>query len=170
MNLDLDKISQAVTNVTQSNSALDTLMSFERVLDELDLYAFRNWKLGELVQGPDTSRYYVTCTFMWPRKLMPDPRGGQRLLEHGCQVRYRRGRLYLPRPIKDPSDFRPGTKVPRLDPHKIWIVEIVMPLTLVGQIEVGSLELESAEANLSEIDQAYEQDQESGNQPMQQEQ
>ena len=50
--------------MTESN--LITLMDFERVLDELDLYAFQNWKQGELVVGPEYERYFVSYTFMRP--------------------------------------------------------------------------------------------------------
>ena len=48
-----------------TDSAVGTLMDFERVLDELDLYVFANWKKGELVEGPVYEKYFVTCTFMW---------------------------------------------------------------------------------------------------------
>jgi hypothetical protein len=62
---------------------MSTLLDFERVLDEADLYAYKNWLLGELVQGPDIGKYSVTCVFMWPYKLMPDPRGAKRLATIG---------------------------------------------------------------------------------------
>ncbi len=61
--------------IFMTDSAVSTLLDFERVLDELDLYAFANWKQGELVEGPTYQKYFVTCTFMWPYKKMPDPKG-----------------------------------------------------------------------------------------------
>jgi hypothetical protein len=53
-----------VQGVHDSNNLLETLMDFERVLDELDCYAFPNWIKGELVEGPITSRHWVSATFM----------------------------------------------------------------------------------------------------------
>ena len=50
--------------ISMSDSALNTLMDFERVIDELDIYVFKHWKQGELVQGPKYEKYFVTCTFM----------------------------------------------------------------------------------------------------------
>ena len=61
-------ISDVIENTKEifmTDSSLDTLLDFERVLDELDLYVFANWKKGELVEGPVYEKYFVTCTFMW---------------------------------------------------------------------------------------------------------
>jgi len=52
-----------VKDIYLSNSSLNTLLDFERVLDELDMYAYLNWQKGELVEGPIVEKYYVTCTF-----------------------------------------------------------------------------------------------------------
>ena len=85
-----------IKNVYMTDSNLTTLMDFERVIDELDLYAFKNWKQGELVEGPVYERYFVTCTFMWPYKFMPDPDGATRLLDYGCEVRFKKDMLEYP--------------------------------------------------------------------------
>ena len=47
---------------------LSILKDFERVIDELDVYVFANWEDGELLSGPNDSRHFVTCSFMWPAK------------------------------------------------------------------------------------------------------
>jgi len=135
-----------------------TLLDFERVLDELDLYAFKNWAIGELVSGPDIGKYRVTCIFMWPEKLMPDPRGARRLLPFDCEVRYKKTTMKVPMKIQDPSDYRPGTKKARLVEKKIWLVEITMPKALMSDIRTGSIELEDEEIDLADLDSAYEQD------------
>jgi hypothetical protein len=145
-----------IKTVSMSNSALETLMDFERVLDELDLYVFQNWKSGELVSGPVYEKYFVTCTFMWPYKKPPDVRGAMRLLEYDCEVRYKEEQLEYPVKIKDPSDFEPGTKVARTGKVPVWLVEIVMPKQLMFEIERGSLELESESIDAEDVEQAYE--------------
>ncbi len=153
------KIRDIIDNVKQiylTDSALETLMDFERVLDELDLYAFENWKKGELVKGPDYERYFVTCTFMWPKKMMPDPEGGVRLLDYGCEVRYIREELEYPIKVKSPDDFAPGTKMNKMATKPVWLVEITMPKKLMQDITKGSIELEGETISAEDIEQAYE--------------
>lgn len=142
--------------ITLTDSALNTLMDFERVIDELDLYAFENWKMGELVEGPIYEKYFVTCTFMWPHKKMPDPRGAVRLTEYECEVFFQRETLEYPVKIKSPDDFKPGTKVAKKGTAPVWLVKIVMPKTLMQEIHQGSLELESGNVDMEDIEQAYE--------------
>jgi len=143
--------------IFMTDSALNSLMDFERVLDELDLYVFAHWKEGELVEGPVYEKYFVTCTFMWPYKLMPDPRGGERLLDYDCEVYYSKDKLEYPIKVKTPDDFEDGTKMPKMKKVPVWLVKIVMPKKLMQEIQQGSLELESATLDLEDIEQAYEQ-------------
>jgi hypothetical protein len=142
--------------IFMTDSAVGTLLDFERVLDELDLYAFANWKQGELVEGPEYQKYFVTCTFMWPYKKMPDPKGAARLAEYECEIRYKQDFFEHPDKINTPDDFKPGTKVPKMIQSPIWLVEIVMPKKLMADIQQGALELESGTIDMEEVDQAYE--------------
>jgi hypothetical protein len=142
--------------IFMTDSAVSTLLDFERVLDELDLYAFANWKSGELVEGPVYEKYFVTCTFMWPYKKMPDPKGATRLTEYDCEVTYKQDFFEHPDTVKKPTDFKPGTRVPRTIKSPVWLVEIVMPKKLMSDIQQGALELESGTVDMEDIDQAYE--------------
>ena len=65
---DIKDIISNIENIYGSNNSLNLLKDFERVIDELDVYVYDNWFDGELVQGPVESRYWVRCTFMWPKK------------------------------------------------------------------------------------------------------
>jgi hypothetical protein len=103
-------VAQNIRDIYMSEGILLNLLDFERVLDELDIYAYKNWSLGELVDGPKISKYKVSCIFMWPEKLMPDPRGGRRLLPFDCEVIFKKDRIKIPIKIENPSDFKPGTK------------------------------------------------------------
>ena len=143
-------------DIFMTDSAVNTLLDFERVLDELDLYAFDNWKQGELVEGPVYEKYFVKCTFMWPYKKMPDPRGAARLSEYDCDVNYQHDFFEHPDTVKTPQDFKPGTKFPKMVKSPIWLVEIVMPKKLMQDIEQGALELESGTVDMEDIDSAYE--------------
>lgn len=152
-------ISDVIENTKEifmTDSALDSLMDFERVLDELDLYVFANWKAGELVEGPVYEKYFITCTFMWPHKMMPDPRGGERLLSYDCEIYYAKDMLEYPIKVETPDDYEPGTKMPKMAKKPIWLVTIVMPKKLMQEIKQGSLELESATLDMEDIEKAYE--------------
>jgi len=101
-------IKEIIDNIEQiygSNNSLTLLKDFERVVDELDLYVYDNWMDGELAEGPKEDRYFVECTFMWPKENMPEPAGGKRLLEYGCKVSYAETMLKEVRKIKTPDDI-----------------------------------------------------------------
>jgi hypothetical protein len=151
-------VADNIKNLYMSEGSILSLLDFERVLDELDIYAFKNWQLGELVDGPEVGRYTVTCTFMWPEKLMPDPRGGRRLLPFDCKVRFKKSRIKIPVKITEPDDFVPGTHKARLIEKTVWLVEITMPKSLMTDIRTGSIELEDQDIDLEDLDQAYEED------------
>lgn len=151
-------VAQNIKDLYLSEGSLLTLLDFERVLDELDLYAFKNWILGELVDGPDVGKYRVTCIFMWPEKLMPDPRGARRLLPFDCKVKFKKTTIAIPIKIEDPDDYIPGTHKARIVNKPVWLVEITMPKSLMNDIRTGSLELEDQVIDLEDLDQAYEED------------
>ena len=156
MSQSISDVIENTKEIMMTDSNLVTLLDFERVLDELDLYVFANWKDGELVSGPTYEKYFISCTFMWPYKKMPDPRGGERLLSYDCEVYYKKDMLEAPVKIKDPDDFEPGTKMPKLEKMPVWLVTIVMPKKLMQEIQQGSLELESDTIDLEDVEQAYE--------------
>jgi hypothetical protein len=152
------QVAENIRDIYLSEGSLLTLLDFERVLDELDLYAFKNWQVGELVSGPKIGKYNVSCIFMWPEKLMPDPRGARRLLPFDCVVKFKKTLMKVPIKVTNPDDFRPGTHKARLIEKKIWLVEITMPKSLMADIRTGSVELEDEEVDLEDLDRAYEQD------------
>lgn len=153
---DIRDIIDNTKNVYMTDSSLESLMDFERVLDELDTYVYQNWLKGELVEGPIYEKYFVTCTFMWPYQMMPDPRGAERLLDYNCKVRFRKTELSYPVTVKDQDDFRPGTHMPKMVKKPVWLVEITMPKQLMRDIHRGSIELENDNVDLEDIEQSYE--------------
>lgn len=156
--IDFVSIVDTIKNIYASDGSMSTLLDYERVLDEADLYAFKNWKYGELVEGPDVGRYNAKCIFMWPYKLMPDPRGGVRLTKIGCKVKYGKGEIKVPVEVKDYDDFQPGTRYPKMQNRKVWFVEIIIPFDLMEDIKEGSIDLADQTIDLSEIQDAYDSD------------
>jgi hypothetical protein len=157
------EIVQNVKGIMTSDGTMATLLDFERVLDEADIYAFKNWKLGELVDGPQVKRYEVACTFLWPRALMPDPRGAKRLLPLGCKTQFKKTSIKVPVQVKDAGDFKPGTHYPKLVEREVWLVNITMPKQLMNDIREGSIDIADQTIELEDLDDAYEKDYDKAN-------
>ena len=156
--VDFVSIVSTIKGVFSSDGAMSTLLDFERVLDEADLYAFKNWELGELVQGPDSKRYTVKCVFMWPYKLMPDPTGAKRLASIGCNTSFAKTKIKVPIEVKSEDDFVQGTRYPKGVEKKVWLIEIEIPKSLMNEIKEGSIDLADQTIDLDEIEDAYEDD------------
>ena len=95
---------------------------------------------------------------MWPYKLMPDPRGALRLHTIGCKVRFGKSELDVPVEVQDYEDFVPGTRYPKMNKRKVWFVEIQIPFELMDDIKEGSIDIADDTIDLSEIEDAYNED------------
>jgi hypothetical protein len=137
---DILEVIKNVETIYNNNSSLAILKDFERVLDEMDMYVYKNWKDGELASGPKVDRHWVTAEFMWPYDKMPDPVAGKRLIDLGCKVMYEKTNVVEPRKIRTPDDLRPGTKKGKLETNPVWLVEIMMPKKLVFDIFNGYMD------------------------------
>lgn len=151
-------IVDTVKGIYMSDGSMSTLLDFERVLDEADLYAYKNWINGELVQGPIVGRYTCKCVFMWAFKLMPDPRGSLRLVNVGGTVTFGKGEIDVPVEVEDYDDFQSGTRYPKMSKRKVWFVEIEIPLDLMEDIKEGTIDLADQTIDLSDIEDAYNED------------
>lgn len=160
--INFTSIVDTVKGIYTSDGSMSTLLDFERCLDEADLYAYKNWIIGELVQGPTVGRYDCKCIFMWPYKLMPNPKGALRLLKVGCKVRFGKGKIKVPVEVKDYEDYQPGTRYPRMTERKVWFVEITIPFELMDDIKEGSIDLAGQTIDLSDIEDAYDEDLDEG--------
>jgi len=151
-------IIDTIKGIFTSDGSMATLIDFERCLDEADLYAFKNWELGELVSGPDVKKYSVSCVFMWPYKLMPDPRGAKRLLSVGCKIRFKKTKIKVPVQIDTPDDYMPGTRYPKSAEKMVWLIYIQVPSELMDDVKEGSIELADQTIDLEELDDSYDED------------
>ena len=89
---------------------------------------------------------------------MPDPRAALRLINIGCRVTYGKGEVEVPVEVKDYDDFNPGTRYPKMHKRKVWFVEVVVPVDLMDDIKEGTIDLADQTIDLSEIDDAYNED------------
>lgn len=135
-------LNDQIKKVSETNTLLDMLLEFERTLDNMDLYAFKNWQKGEVLEGPDLDRHYVTVKLMYMAEDMPDPAGAKRLFDRGAMVKYNKNQLISPAKVKSYDDvttemtddgrvkYKAKTKT-----EDIWVVEIKMPRRYVDEFE-----------------------------------
>jgi len=157
--------------VSEGESLLDMLLEFEGILDEVDLYAYKNWIKGEILEDPDVGRHWVTAKFMYMSEEMPDPAGAERLLSRGMKVKFCREELKYPKKIKNWDDIDQsrsfnamgggyggvgglggvGYVKPKVMTDKVWVVEITMPRkyvdnTIQDYVDVGDDEFIDTDA------------------------
>ena len=154
-NIDYVSIIDTVKGIFTSDGSMAVLLDYERVLDSADLYAFKNWELGELVQGPDVKRYTVSCTFLYPDSMMPNPMGAKRLLILGAVIKFKKTKIKVPIQVKDYDDYIPGTRYPKSASRSIWLVSIQLPKKLIGEVKQGSIDLSGQSIDLSDLEDAY---------------
>lgn len=155
----LDAIKQTLVGITKGENVLDMLIELERTMDNAEIFAYRNWILGELVSGPDISRYWFTTVWMYPYAMMPDPDAGLRLTKLGAKVNYRKGKFVKPVRVRGPSDWSdPISKRAKVHESEVWLVTISMPMKYIS---VGLEQLDTAIADdldkvATEVSQAFE--------------
>ena len=62
-------INDNIKKISDTNTLLDMLLEFEGVLDNIELYAYKNWSKGEVVAGPKLGRYFIEVALMYPEKI-----------------------------------------------------------------------------------------------------
>ena len=129
--IDTLDILRNIKNIYASDNVVSSLVNMEKVLDDVNIYAYQNWNKGELVEGPQVTKYDTTATFMWEQSEMPDPDAGKRITNLGGQVAFKKDIKSVPRKIKTYSDYRPGTRKGKLDEMPVWLVKIKIPNTVI---------------------------------------
>ena len=155
----IENIKDTLTVLSSGDGLMEMLMEFERTLSNVDMFAYRNWIDGELVQGPEIDRYWFTTTWMYPEKRMPDPDAALRLEKIGCKVSYKKDVFEKPTKILEPSDWEdPKTKKAKMEYHGVWLVTIRMPKKFVTeQLESFLDEIETdIDEQTTEIAQEFE--------------
>jgi hypothetical protein len=128
----LEDVRNTLASITQQDYLIDMLYEYERTLDEVGIKAYRNWYAGELLDGPRLTKYWMTCKFMYPEKLMPDPDGALRLTKIGCEVNFTKDILKKPVKITSPRDWKNNnTKEAKIEEKPVWVVTIAMPIKYI---------------------------------------
>jgi hypothetical protein len=157
--IDIDTIYTTLDDVYGSDNVLDILVEFERVLDQLDIYVYDNWIKGEIVEGPKIDRYWISVTLMYPYKMMPDPAGAERLMDHNCKVWYGKDELHHVAKISGPESYErneDGVMDAKLIKSKVWLVKITMPRHFVDEIQTDKVSTEDGNIDMDTVSDAYD--------------
>lgn len=152
--LNQDDILDNLRDVNKNNSLLDILLEFEKVLEDTGVYAYKNWDLGEIVEGPNLSRYWLHVKLMYPYMGMPDPKAGIRLEKIGCEIKFNKGTLKTPIIPQSPDDLD-NEGMPKLKSDAIWMIDIWMPRKFIDNFTDEKIKIGSEEVDVTDLNDAY---------------
>ena len=162
MTISAQLLNDSIKKISETNSLLDMLLEFEKVIDDADVYAYANWNKGEVLEGPDLGRHFCTVKLLYKGKDMPDPEGAKRLLALECLVKYKKDTLILPNKVRTFDDVEVDIRhdgsqrfKAKTTSQPCWVVEIKMPKALIGNMKHGQDEIETQgepSADLGNID------------------
>lgn len=140
MTISVKLLNDQIKKISDTNTLLDMLLEFEKILEDIDVYAYKNWSKGEILEGPILDRHYVTVKLLYPHKEMPDPSGAKRLLARECLVKYRKDTLVSPVKVQSFNDVVAEISPDGVTKHRaksksepVWVVEIKMPRKYVDE-------------------------------------
>lgn len=137
----------------------DILLGVEEYFDNMDLYVFDNWIEGEVVEGPNVSKYWVEVTLKYPMDKLPDPRGTYMFHNQGTKIQVRKDIEEVPLDYaRGPEDFQDapdgngmgGRKV-KLEQVPVMLVKFTIPRRLVDAASVKEYELLDQELEQEEL-------------------
>lgn len=151
--IDLDKISD-------SPHLLDILLQMEDVLDSLDIYVFKNWYRGEVVEGPKVRRYWLDFTLKYDIDRMPDPKAALRLMKHGARVDFWKAKYG-----KDGEFEDSAVSESEMNEHEangggekgsedFWLVRISIPRRLVAQMSAEEMDFYDEDVDTDDVEDA----------------
>lgn len=149
-----DDILDNLRDINKNKTLLDILMEFEKILEDTGMYAYKNWDLGEIVEGPDLSRYWLHVKLMYPYKGMPDPKGGLRLEKIDCEIKFDKGVLKTP-VIPESSDDIDSDGNPKLKSEVVWLVDIFMPRKYIDDFSDEKVKTDNGDVDMSDLQDAY---------------
>lgn len=129
----------------ESPHLLDVLVQMEDVLDSFDLYVFKNWIKGEIVEGPSVRRYWFDFTLRYPINEMPDPKGAMRLLKHGIRINYEKATIEE----TDGDEPEEGKST-----H--WEIKISIPRKLISDMNSAELDFYDEDVEVEDVQDAQD--------------
>lgn len=144
---------EAVLNLEEiigDDTSLEILMQVDKFLDEFGVYAFKNWMEGEIIQGPEIERHWITVTLMYPYEKMPDPSAVKRIQNKGGQVYYAEEEFISAAKLVSPDDVEltmgdPNSPIPagpraKKVKSRVWLVRLELPRLMINRVSNNEVE------------------------------
>lgn len=152
-------ITYLIKNIAEQETAVDMLLEVEKTMEIAGVFSYKNWDLGELVDGPHIDRYWITTAWMYPKKLMPDPEAGLRLLKYDCKVKFGQSHYIEVERVLGPENIQPDVDQNKKAKSKklpVWVVTISMPRRFVDDSHEGVFQVSGEEIDISDLQAAWD--------------
>ncbi|WNA16066.1 virion structural protein [Xanthomonas phage XaC1] len=149
-----DNSSGTIQRLYDQDGLLDILLGVEQYFDGMDLYAYKNWIDGEIVEGPIVSKYWVEVTIKYNHETFPDPRALLIFERQGTKVLVKQE--YEVHPIEHPRSSDDMQSVlgsytsvqkPKEVREPILLVKFQIPRRLVNPESFDEYKLMNADFN-----------------------
>lgn len=143
-----------IQHLYDNQGLLDILIAIEKYFEDNDLYAYPNIQSGEVVEGPEVEKYWITIVLKYYRENFPDPYAFKILEQHGTKVQAKGD--YEIRPIEHPRSKRDMQNVtaqhgsistPRDERVPVLLVRIQIPRSIINPESFDEYKLNIAELN-----------------------
>lgn len=129
----------AIQNLYDTDGLLDILLGVEEYFDNMDLYAYKNWIKGEVVEGPIVTPYFVTITIKFTEDIYPDPVGATILQKQGTIIKVKKDvqiqPISHPRSMEDMDSLTTSSGVvsrPKEESVNVLLYKFQIPRRLVN--------------------------------------
>lgn len=144
-----------IQRLYDEDGLLDILLGVEQYFDGMDLYAYKNWISGEIVEGPVVSKYWVEVTLKYTNENFPDPRGALIFERQGTKIEIMK--TFEKHPIEHPRSQEDMGSVlgasgsvmskPKEERIPILLIKFQIPRKLVNPESFNEYKLISSEFN-----------------------
>jgi hypothetical protein len=145
-------VSNTIQKLFDDEGLRNILLNIDEFFDNIDLYVFKNWIDGELVEGPNVSKYWVDVSFKYLADKMPDPKGAYLFVNQGTKVEFRKDIEHVPVEIPmSPNDIQPNGK-PQIKEVPIFIVRFTIPRKVVDSSSMQEYDIADREPHIDSSD------------------
>jgi len=125
---DLNQLHQerTIAKLYKHDNMLDTLCDIDEFFDSFDIYVYKNWLGGEILEGPNIEKYWIEIILKFNYNEMPDPVAAKILSKHGCKVSFMKTTERVVVDINSPDDLESNGKA-KESIEDVWLVKIRIP-------------------------------------------
>lgn len=138
----------------ENNMSLrDVMLEVESFLDDIHLYAYREWIEGKITAGPKVSKYWIDFLVEFDEDVVPDPNVKYLLEKYGCIVTYKKLKRAIPEKQSDSMEYEPGTRYPKKRVVKVHAFKVRFPRELIAdQLEYNEDDYELGDMSVDLTD------------------